>query len=93
MAPIRGGAATAGPQSEIELLKKKLGHMTEIFANSQRARFGQSSEKSEYVLGKGQLSLFNEAEAEQNVKAKEPTEETFVATHTRKKNLRRRQCL
>ena len=80
-------------QSEIELLKKKLGHMTEIFANSQRARFGQSSEKSEYVLGKGQLSLFNEAEAEQNVKAKEPTEETFVATHTRKKNLRRRQCL
>ena len=65
--------------------------MTEIFANSQRARFGQSSEKSEYVLGKGQLSLFNEAE--QNVKAKEPTEETFVATHTRKKNLRRRQCL
>ena len=73
-------------QNEIESLKKQLDHMTEIFANAQRARFGQSSEKSSYVLGKDQLSFFNEAEAEQNSKAEEPTEETFtVAAHTRKK--------
>lgn len=73
-------------QNEIEALKKQLDHMTEIFANAQRARFGQSSEKSSYVLGKDQLSFFNEAEAEQNSKAEEPTEETFtVAAHTRKK--------
>ena len=33
-------------KNEIEELKRKLDHMTEIFANAQRARFGQSSEKS-----------------------------------------------
>ena len=32
-------------QEEIEALKKKLEHMNEVFANAQRARFGQSSEK------------------------------------------------
>ena len=73
-------------QAEIEALKKKLEHMNEVFLNAQRARFGQSSEKSKYVLGQDQLTLFNEAEAEQDPKAAEPTEETFtVAVHTRKK--------
>ena len=32
-------------QEEIEALKKKLEHMNEVFANAQRAHFGQSSEK------------------------------------------------
>ena len=56
--------------------------------NAQRDRFGQSSEKSSYVLAEeaGQSSLFNEAEVVQDVKAPEPTEETFtVAAHERRK--------
>ena len=69
------------------MLKKKLDHMSEILANAQRARFGQSSEKRSYVMKDvNQVSLFNEAEAEQDPKAPEPTEETLtVAAHTRKK--------
>lgn len=61
--------------------------MSEILANAQRARFGQSSEKRSYVMkDANQVSLFNEAEAEQDPKASEPAEETFtVAAHTRKK--------
>ena len=73
-------------QAQIEELKRKLDHMNEVFANAQRARFGQSSEKAAYVLGTGQMSLFNEAEKEQDHKAEEPTEETFtVKAHARKK--------
>ena len=73
-------------QAQIEELKRKLDHMNEVFANAQRARFGQSSEKAAYVLGTDQMSLFNEAEKEQDHKAEEPTEETFtVKAHARKK--------
>ena len=73
-------------KDEIEELKRKLDHMTEIFANAQRARFGQSSEKSTYVMNGDQVNLFNEVEKEQDHKAEEPTEETFtVKEHTRKK--------
>lgn len=71
-------------KDEIAELKRKLEHMNEVFANAQRARFGQSSEKASYVLGEDQISLFNEAEKEQDHKAEEPTEET-VKAHTRKK--------
>ena len=60
--------------------------MNEVFANAQRARFGQSSEKVSYVLIEYQMSLFNEAENEQDHKAEEPTQETFtVKAHARKK--------
>ena len=73
-------------QDEIDALKKKLEHMNEVFANAQRARFGQSSEKASYVMAEDQLSLFNEAEKCQDHKAEEPTEETFtVKAHARKK--------
>ena len=73
-------------QEENAELKRKLEHMNEVFLNAQRARFGQSSEKSTYVLGRDQMSLFNEAETEQDPKAEEPTEETFmVAAHKRRK--------
>ena len=73
-------------QKENEELKRKLEHMNEVFANAQRARFGQSSEKASYVLAEDQMSLFNEAEKCQDHKAEEPTEETFtVNAHTRKK--------
>ncbi len=73
-------------EKEIQALKKKLEHMTEVFANAQRARFGQSSEKKVYVLDEDRLSLFNEAEKVQDPKAEEPTEEPFtVKAHNRKK--------
>ena len=73
-------------QAEIEELKRKLEHMNEVFANAQRARFGQSSEKASYILNADQISLFNEAEKCQDHKAEEPTEETFIVkAHTRKK--------
>lgn len=74
-------------QVQIDDLKKKLDHMNELLLNAQRARFGQSSEKSSYVMkDANQVSLFNEAEVEQDPKAPEPTEKTFmVAAHARKK--------
>ena len=73
-------------KQEIEELKRKLEHMNEVFANAQRARFGQSSEQKNYVLGKDQLSLFNEAEEVSDHKAEEPTSDTIlIAAHERKK--------
>ena len=73
-------------KQEIEELKRKLEHMNEVFANAQRARFGQSSEQKNYVLGKDQLSLFNEAEEAQDHKTEEPTPDTvLIAAHERKK--------
>ena len=73
-------------QEQIDELKRKLDHMNEVFANAQRARFGQSSEKTSYVLSEDQICLFNEAEKEQDHKAAEPTEDTFtVKAHARKK--------
>ena len=73
-------------KQEIEELKRKLEHMNEVFANAQRARFGQSSEQKNYVLGKDQLSLFNEAEEAQDHKTEEPTPDTIlIAAHERKK--------
>ena len=50
-------------KTENDELWRKLEHMNEIFANAQRDRFGQSSEKSTYVLH-DQTSFFNEVEKE-----------------------------
>ena len=81
-------------ETEIAELKRKLEHMNEVFANAQRARFGQSSEKETYVLGKDQLSLFDEAESAQDHKAEEPKPDTiFVAGHERKKKRTQAQML
>ena len=67
-------------------LQRQLEHMSQLLLNAQRSRFGSSSEKQAYVLGSEQLSMFNEAEATQDVKAPEPSEETMtVKEHTRKK--------
>ena len=72
-------------KAEIDELKRKLEHMNEAFANAQRARFGQSSEKNTYVLQE-QTSLFNEAESSQDHKAEEPKPDTiYVEAHARKK--------
>ena len=81
-------------KTEIAELKRRLEHMNEVFANAQRARFGQSSEKETYVLGKDQLSLFDEAESAQDHKAEEPKPDTiFVAGHERKKKRTQAQML
>ncbi len=75
----------AALKQENKELRRKLERMNELLLNAQRARFGQSSEKREYVMPQ-QLGLFNEAEAEQDHKAPEPTEETLttVKEHKRK---------
>ena len=81
-------------KAEIDELKRKLEHMNEVFANAQRARFGQSSEQKNYVLGKGQLCLFDEAESSQDHKAEEPKPDTFfVEAHERKKKRSQAQML
>ena len=72
-------------QKENAELKRKLEHMNEVFANAQRARFGQSGEKNSYVLH-DQASFFNEAEKEQAPKVEEPTPDTIlIPQHERKK--------
>ena len=73
----------AAQDRQLTQMQHQLDRLGELITNAQRARFGQSSEKQKYVLG-NQLSLFNEAEAEQNPKAPEPTEKTFVSAHERK---------
>ena len=74
----------AALKQEVEQLRRKLERMNELLLNAQRARFGQSSEKREYVMPQ-QLGLFNEAETEQDHKASEPTEETLtVREHKRR---------
>lgn len=56
--------------------------MNELLLNAQRARFGSSSEKQDYVMP-NQVGIFNEAEVEQDPKAPEPTEEKIlVPAHT-----------
>ena len=75
----------AAKDKEIEVLRLRIEHLQEIILNAQRARFGSSSEKKKYVLP-DQTSFFNEAEAEQDVKAPEPTPDTVqVEAHERKK--------
>ena len=73
--------------AQVEELKRKLEHMTEVFANAQRGAVrAVQREKRRYVLGEDQLCLFNEAETVQDHKAPEPTEaDLTVKAHTRKK--------
>lgn len=79
----------AALKQENEELRRKLERMNELLLNAQRVRFGQSSEKRDYVMP-NQLGMFNEAEAEQDHKASEPTEETLtVKEHQRKRKPKR----
>lgn len=71
-------------KAEVESLRTKLDHMNEILLNMQRARFGQSSEKRKYV-SPDQLSVFNEAELEQDPKAPEPDEKTIIVSEHKRK--------
>lgn len=54
-------------QKENAELKRKLEHMNEVFANAQRVRFGQSSEKNSFVDARGSIL----------------TSRIFVAFHTK----------
>ena len=74
-------------EDEILRLRQKLERMNKLLLNAQRTRYGQSSEKSAYVMKESeQIQLFNEAEAIYDAKAGEPTmEEITIAAHTRKK--------
>ena len=73
----------------ISALEQKLERMNELLLNAQRARFGQSSEKRDYVMP-NQLGIFNEAETEQDHKAPKPTGETLtVKEHQRKRKPKR----
>ena len=76
----------SGLEKQVENQKLRIDQLMEILAKSQKSMYGQSSEKSRYVLGdeNGQISLFNEAESESNCKAPEPDAETVVAEHIRK---------
>ena len=74
----------AALKQENEELRRKLERMNELLLNAQRARFGQSSEKRDYVMP-NQLGMFNEAEAEQDHKAPEPTEETLTVKEDQRK--------
>ena len=70
----------------VENQQIRINQLTELLVKSQKALYGQSSEKRRYVLGEdnGQISLFNEAEVEANNKAEEPTVQIIVAAHARK---------
>lgn len=79
-------------QKENAELKRKLEHMNDVFANAQRARFGQSSEKNSYVLH-DQASFFNEAEKEQAPKAEErPRIPSWFLSMSGRRNAARPRC-
>lgn len=64
-----------------------LERMNELLLNAQRVRFGQSSEKRDYVMP-NQLGMFNEAEVEQKLKEPEPTEDTITVKEYKRKKKR-----
>lgn len=72
-------------QAEIDKLKQQNSNLTEMLVKSRKKMFGRSGEQSKYIDESEQLSLFNEAEKEYTAAALEPTRETLVAAHTRKK--------
>ena len=69
----------------VESQKVRIVRLTDMLANLQKNMYGQSSEKSKYVLedDNNQISLFNEAEAESNSKAPE-LDKVAVTEHIRK---------
>ena len=76
-------------QAAVEKLTAALEEKNQIILNQNRARFGQSSEKSSYVLPEGQLSMF-EITGDGTVEPEAPSgpapaaEPVTVAAHTRK---------
>ena len=71
-------------QDTIEKQQDTIEHLNDVISKYKKMVFGKKSEKKTYVFPE-QLSLFNEAETEENAKAPEPTEQTIVKAHTRNK--------
>jgi len=69
----------------VESQKVRIDGLMDMLAKFQKTMYGQSSEKSRYVIGEdsNQLSLFNEAEAESKSHAPEPDKVT-ISKHIRK---------
>jgi len=63
-------------------LEEENTHLNELVKTYKKMLFGQSSEKTKYIEGNEQITLFNEAETEADPKVKEPT--ITVAAHERK---------
>ena len=76
-------------QATVEKLTVALEEKNQIILNLNRARFGQSSEKSSYVLSDGQMSMFEitgDGLSEEQTPAAPPAEpeKILVPEHTRK---------
>ena len=68
----------------LETMQLRINQLMEQLAKAQRSLYGQSSEKSKYVLNDSYMdNLFNEAEFEAQSHAPEPRP-TTVTSHTRK---------
>lgn len=79
-------AELAAAKQENASLKQENDALREQVAALKKAVYGQKSEKTEYVMEDGeQLSLFNEAECEENRRQREAEEAVVVPAHTRKK--------
>ncbi len=78
--------------AQIAKLQNEVEKLTQHLLNAQQARFGQSSEKTTYVLP-GQDNFFDEAENEQDPKLPEPTLETVVKERAHNKKRSREDWL
>ena len=67
----------------VETQKVRIDRLMDMLASFQKSTYGQSSEKSKYLLDDGQISLFNEAELEAKRQAPEP-DKIAVTTYVRK---------
>nr|MDA8229569.1 IS66 family transposase [Desulfitobacterium hafniense] len=72
-------------EAQIQAQNARIDKLTNILSSFQKNMYGQSSEKSKYLLGEesNQISIFNEAEVEANRNAPEPTV-LSVSGHARK---------
>lgn len=70
-------------ETKLEQQSQQVAKLTTMLQNLQKSMYGQSSEKSKYILDQEQISLFNEAEVEYQGNAPEP-EPVQVAGYSRK---------
>lgn len=76
-------------QDRIDKMNQNLENLAEQFRIAQQQRFGRKTEKMDQIAG--QLSLFNEAEANADPDAEEPDEEEILVTHKKKKQKGKRE--
>lgn len=79
-------------ENTVKSLQNQVDNLTELVKIMQKERFGSSSEKTPKDEINGQISIFNEAEAESNGDAKEPAKIT-VTGHVRKNPNTKREAL